>query len=169
MPLSTGTKLGPYEILSPLGSGGMGAVYRARDPRLGRDVAIKVSVERFSDRFEQEARAIAQLNHPHIYTLYDVGPNYLVMELLEGETLTALLRRSALAIEQVLRYGAQVADALAHPADRRTEEKVPQIFQKRKKQVRTEDDSDYGKRILHRAQPQNCGLAICCQGRWKCP
>src|SRR5262249_4304308 len=79
--LATGTRLGPYEILSPIGAGGMGEVYRAHDTRLGRDVAIKVSRENFSDRFEREARAIAALNHPNICHLYDVGPNYLVMEL----------------------------------------------------------------------------------------
>jgi serine/threonine protein kinase len=83
MPLSSGTRLGPYEILAPLGAGGMGEVYRARDPRMGREVAIKVSAERFSDRFEREVRAVAALNHPNICHLYDVGPNYLVMELVE--------------------------------------------------------------------------------------
>ena len=84
MPLSAGTKLGPYEILAPIGAGGMGEVYRARDPRVGRDVAIKVSNEGFDERFEREARAIAALNHPNICTLFDVGPNYLVMEYVEG-------------------------------------------------------------------------------------
>ena len=87
MHLAAGDKLGPYEILSLIGKGGMGEVYRARDPRLGRDVAIKVSAERFSERFEREARVIASLNHPNICTLHDVGPNYLVMELVEGPTL----------------------------------------------------------------------------------
>jgi Tol biopolymer transport system component len=91
----------------------MGEVYRARDQRLNREVAIKVSVERFSDRFEREARAVAQLNHAHICTLHDVGPDYLVMELLEGETLAARLKKSALPIDQALRYGTQIADALA--------------------------------------------------------
>ena len=85
MPLSTGDKLGPYEILAPIGAGGMGEVYRAHDPRLRRDVAIKVSGERFSERFEKEARAIASLNHTNVCTLHDVGPNYLVMELVEVE------------------------------------------------------------------------------------
>ena len=75
MALSSGTRVGPYEILGPIGAGGMGEVYRARDPRLGRDVAIKFANEHFTDRFEQEARAIAALNHPNICTLYDVGPN----------------------------------------------------------------------------------------------
>src|ERR1044071_2611731 len=85
MPLSTGDKLGPYEIVAPIGAGGMGEVYRARDPRLNRDVAIKVSSARFSERFEREAKAIAALNHPNICQIYDVGPNYLVMEFIEGE------------------------------------------------------------------------------------
>jgi serine/threonine protein kinase len=80
MPLTAGAKLGPYEILAPIGSGGMGEVYKAHDPRLGRDVAIKVSAERFGERFEREARAIAALNHPNICQIYDVGDNYLVME-----------------------------------------------------------------------------------------
>src|SRR5258708_39824037 len=84
--MDPGTKLGPYEILAPIGAGGMGEVYKARDPRLGRDVAIKVSQGQFSDRFEREARAVAALNHPNICHLYDVGPNYLVMELIEGES-----------------------------------------------------------------------------------
>src|ERR1700733_11162575 len=83
MPLSAGTKLGPYEILAPIGAGGMGEVYRARDPRVGRDVAIKVAAQRFGDRFEREAKAIAALNHQYVCQLYDVGPNYLVMELVE--------------------------------------------------------------------------------------
>ena len=84
MTLTTGTHLGPYEIVAQIGAGGMGNVYRARDPRLWRDVAIKVSAERFGERFEREARAVAALNHPNICTLHDVGPNYLVMELARG-------------------------------------------------------------------------------------
>src|SRR5450759_1027595 len=84
MPLSAGDKLGPYEILAPISAGGMGQVYRARDPRLNRDVAIKVSAAQFSERFEREAKAIAALNHSHICQVYDVGPNYLVMELIDG-------------------------------------------------------------------------------------
>ena len=79
MSISAGTRLGPYEILAPIGAGGMGEVYRARDTRLDRMVAIKVSKEKFSERFEREARAVAALNHPNICQLYDVGPNYLVM------------------------------------------------------------------------------------------
>jgi serine/threonine protein kinase len=86
MSVAAGDKLGPYEILALIGAGGMGEVYRARDTRLGRDVAIKVSAQQFSERFEREARAVAALNHPNICTLYDVGPNYLVMEYIEGES-----------------------------------------------------------------------------------
>src|SRR5262245_40460818 len=111
MALSPGTTLGPYEIVSALGSGGMGEVFRARDTRLGRAVAIKVCLEQFSARFEREARAISALNHPHICTLYDVGPNYLVMELVEGETLQTRLKKGNLSIEDTLRYGGQIADA----------------------------------------------------------
>ncbi len=86
MALDPGTSLGPYEIVSLLGAGGMGEVYRARDPRLGREVAIKVSAEKFNERFEREAKVVASLNHPNICALYDVGPNYIVMELVEGES-----------------------------------------------------------------------------------
>jgi Tol biopolymer transport system component/predicted Ser/Thr protein kinase len=107
MPLSPGDKLGPHEILSPLGAGGMGEVYKARDTRLGRDVAIKISQEKFSDRFEREARSIAALNHPNICQLYDVGPNYLVMELIEGQPL-----RGPLPLETALDYARQIAEAL---------------------------------------------------------
>ena len=83
MPPARGDKLGPYEMLEPIGKGGMGEVWKAHDPRVGRDVAIKISAAQFSERFEREARAIAQLNHPNIGTLYDVGPTYLVMEYIE--------------------------------------------------------------------------------------
>src|SRR6202040_3800721 len=106
MPLTSGTKLGPYEIVAPLGAGGMGEVYRARDIRLGRDVALKIlpeSCARDSDRlrrFEQEARAVAALNHPNILALFDIGQHngspFLVSELLEGETLRSVLDRGAL-------------------------------------------------------------------------
>ena len=110
MTLAPGTRLGPYEILAPIGAGGMGKVYRARDSRLGRDVAIKVSAERFSERFEREARAIASLNHTNICHLYDVGPNYLVMELVEGETLAGPLRfEEALPILRQLIDGIEAA------------------------------------------------------------
>jgi serine/threonine protein kinase len=111
--VTAGKRLGPYEIVAPLGAGGMGQVFKARDTRLGRPVAIKISKREFDGRFEREARAISALNHPHICTLYDVGPNYLVMELVEGETLAARIRRGPLAIESVLCYGVQIAAALA--------------------------------------------------------
>jgi eukaryotic-like serine/threonine-protein kinase len=111
--LTAGAQLGPYKIEGPLGAGGMGQVYRGRDTRLGRAVAIKVSAQEFSGRFEREARAISALNHPHICTLYDVGSNYLVMELVEGETLAARLRKGALPINLVVSYGIQIASALA--------------------------------------------------------
>jgi eukaryotic-like serine/threonine-protein kinase len=111
--LTTGTRLGPYRIDTKLGEGGMGEVFRAVDTRLGRAVAIKISHEQFSERFEREGRAISALNHPNICTLYDVGPNYLVMELVEGETLAALLKKGPLSIETAKRYAAQIAAALA--------------------------------------------------------
>ena len=111
--LTIGEKLGPYEIEEAVGAGGMGQVYKARDTRLGRAVAIKVSSHEFNARFEREARAISALNHPHICTLHDIGPNYLVMELVEGATLAERLKQGALPMESVLRYGAQIADALA--------------------------------------------------------
>jgi len=112
MPFFPGSRLGPYEILSPVGAGGMGEVYRAHDPRMGRDVAIKVSAERFSDRFEREVHAVAALNHPNICHIYDVGPNYLVMELVEGATLADRIKRSALPLEEALTIARQIADAL---------------------------------------------------------
>ena len=111
--LTAGTQLGPYRIEGPLGAGGMGEVFRATDSRLGRSVAIKTSQKQFSARFDREARAISSLNHPHICTLYDVGPNYLVMELCEGETLAARLKRGKLSIQETLRCGAEIAAALA--------------------------------------------------------
>jgi Tol biopolymer transport system component/predicted Ser/Thr protein kinase len=112
MSLVTGTTLGPYEIVASIGAGGMGEVYRARDTRLGRDVAIKVSAERFTERFEREARAIASLNHPNICTLYDVGPDYLVMEYVEGPTLAERIRQGAIPPEESLAIARQIADAL---------------------------------------------------------
>jgi len=111
--LAAGSRLGPYRIEAPLGKGGMGIVFRATDTRLGRTVAIKVSDESFSGRFEHESRAIAALNHPHICTLHDVGPNYLVMELIEGETLAARLKRGRLSPAEAIRFGSQIAEALA--------------------------------------------------------
>ena len=112
MAFSAGDKLGPYEIVAPIGSGGMGEVYRASDTRLSREVAIKVSAERFSERFEREARAIAALNHPNICTLHDVGPNYLVMELVEGETLAERIARGPIPLEEALPIARQIIDAL---------------------------------------------------------
>src|SRR6516162_10489762 len=122
MALTPGTKLGPYEIQSPLGAGGMGEVYRARDTRLDRTVAIKILPPHLSDnaeakqRFEREARAISSLNHPNICTLHDVGHqdgiDYLVMEYLEGETLAQRLRKGPLPIEQVLQRAIEIASAL---------------------------------------------------------
>ena len=108
MPLSAGDRLGPYEILAPIGAGGMGEVYKAADTRLGRTVAIKVSAEQFSERSDREARAIAALNHPNICTLYDIGPNYLVMEFIEGTPL-----HGPLPLDQALRYAVQICDALS--------------------------------------------------------
>jgi len=108
-----GGQLGPYKIDALLGTGGMGQVYRATDIRLHRKVAIKISAERFSGRFAREARAISTFNHPNICTLHDVGPNYLVMELLDGTTLADEIRRGPMAPLQITRYGAQIASALA--------------------------------------------------------
>ena len=122
MPLQAGTRLGPYEVLSLIGAGGMGEVYQARDTRLDRQVAVKVLAPElandaeFRARFTREAKAISALNHPHICALHDVGQEhdleYLVLELLEGETLAARLERGPLALSQVLRFGIEIADAL---------------------------------------------------------
>ena len=111
--LGAGTVLGPYRLESPLGHGGMGQVFSATDTRLDRRVAIKFSSQHFSDRFDREAKAISSLNHPHICTLYDVGPNYLVMELVEGETFAALLKRGRLPVDKAIEYASQIASALA--------------------------------------------------------
>jgi tRNA A-37 threonylcarbamoyl transferase component Bud32/tetratricopeptide (TPR) repeat protein len=111
--LIAGRFLGPYRIESKLGAGGMGEVFRAVDTRLGRAVAVKITQEQFGSRFEREARAISSLNHPNICTLYDVGPNYLVMELVDGETLAARLKEGPLPIDMVRHYGGQIAAALA--------------------------------------------------------
>ena len=107
-----GQRISHYEVVSLLGAGGMGEVYRAKDSRLNREVAIKFADGSFSDRFDREARAIAAINHPNICTLHDVGPNYLVMELVEGETLAERLKRGALPQEEALRIAKQIADAL---------------------------------------------------------
>src|SRR5215510_1296279 len=123
MTISQGSRLGPYEVLSPLGSGGMGEVYRARDPRLGREVAIKVLPASFSAdpdrlrRFEQEARAAGLLNHPNITAVYDIGTHdgapYVVQELLEGETLRAALAGGRLSPRRSIDYATQIAHGLA--------------------------------------------------------
>ena len=120
MGLTSGTKLGPYEIQSPLGAGGMGEVYRAKDTRLDRVVAVKVLPSHLSEnpeakqRFDREARAISSLNHPNICTLHDVGHqdgvDFLVMECLEGETLADRLRKGPLPTEQVLKYGIEICE-----------------------------------------------------------
>ncbi len=112
MQLSKGEKLGPYEILAPIGAGGMGEVYRARDSRLNRDVAVKVSSEQFSERFEREAKSIAAMNHPNICQIYDVGPNYLVMELIDGAPIVSRKDPKALPPADALRIAAQIAAAL---------------------------------------------------------
>src|SRR6202163_163262 len=122
MSLAPGTRLGAYEILSALGAGGMGEVYKARDTRLDRMVAIKVLPTHLADRaelrerFEREARTIASLNHPHICVLHDIGQqdgiNYLVMEYLEGETLAHRLLKGPLPLEQVLQFAIEISDAL---------------------------------------------------------
>src|SRR5690242_3384817 len=124
MTISAGQMLGPYEVLARIGAGGMGEVFKARDTRLDRSVAIKVlpdamrgDAERRA-RFEREARTISKLSHPNICTLYDVGPDYLVMELLDGETLADRLQRGALPAGEAIRYGVEIAGALdrAHRA-----------------------------------------------------
>src|SRR5579859_8131956 len=122
MAVLPGRRLGPYEIFSAIGAGGMGEVYKARDTRLDRIVAIKVLPTHLADRselrerFEREAKTIASLNHPHICTLFDIGQqdgiDYLVMEYLEGKTLAHRLLKGALPLDQVLRYAIEIADAL---------------------------------------------------------
>src|SRR6202521_2113261 len=128
MALTSGTKLGPYEIQSPLGAGGMGEVFRARDTRLGRSVAIKIMAAAFSadcdrlDRFEQEARSASALNHPNIVTIYELGQDgsthYIAMELVEGKTLRELLVSGLLPMQKAIEIAAQVAEGLtkAHEA-----------------------------------------------------
>ena len=122
MSLTVGTKLGPYEILAPLGAGGMGEVYKAKDTRLDRTVAIKVlpshvaSNPAVRQRFEREARAVSSLNHPHICTLYDIGSengiDFMVMEHIEGDTPADRLKKDALPLDQALRHGIEIADTL---------------------------------------------------------
>jgi serine/threonine protein kinase len=128
MPIPAGYRIGPYEVVSWLGAGGMGEVYRARDSRLGRDVAIKLIPDSFAtdrirlDRFEQEARAAGQLNHPNILAVYDVGSHagapYIVSELLEGESLGSRLRGGALSTRKAVDYARQIALGLAAAHDK---------------------------------------------------
>src|SRR6185436_12497391 len=114
----TGQKLGPYELLAKLGEGGMGEVYRAKDSRLPRDVAVKLSSEAFISRFAREATIIASLNHPNISTLLDVGPDYLVMELIEGPTLADRLKHGPLPLGEAAAIARQIADALEYAHER---------------------------------------------------
>src|SRR5688572_16776522 len=118
MPLGTGDKLGRYEITTLLGKGGMGEVYRARDPQLKRDVAIKVSTTQFSERFRREAEAVAALNHPNICTLHDVGLDHLVMELIEGRTLAERMTAGAIPLDEAFAMARQIAEALEHAHSR---------------------------------------------------
>jgi eukaryotic-like serine/threonine-protein kinase len=112
MPVSPGDQLGPYQILTAIGAGGMGEVYRAHDPRMGRDVAVKLSQQRFSERFDREVRAVAALSHPNICTIHDVGPNYYVMELVEGPTLADRIAQGPIPLDEALEIAGQIAEAL---------------------------------------------------------
>jgi eukaryotic-like serine/threonine-protein kinase len=112
MPVSPGDQLGPYRIVIAIAAGGMGEVYRAHDPRMGRDVALKLSQERFSERFDREVRAVAALSHPNICTIHDVGPNYYVMELVEGPTLADRIAQGPIPLEEALEIAGQIAEAL---------------------------------------------------------
>ncbi|HUA62987.1 MAG TPA: protein kinase, partial [Verrucomicrobiae bacterium] len=117
-PVNAGEQLGPYRIEQKIGQGGMGTVYRATDTRLDRSVALKISRKLFDGSLEREARAISSLNHPHICTLHDIGPDYIVMEFVEGETVAARIAKGALPVCDVLRFGAQIAGALAAAHDK---------------------------------------------------
>src|ERR1700722_10769074 len=112
MPIAPGERLGPYGILASIGAGGMGEVYRARDARLNSDVAIKVSAAQFSARFEREAKVIAALNHPNICQIYDIGPNYLVMEFVDGAPVGSREQPQGLPPAEALRLAVQIAAAL---------------------------------------------------------
>jgi eukaryotic-like serine/threonine-protein kinase len=112
MAVSPGDQLGPYQIVTAIGAGGMGEVYRAHDPRMGRDVALKLSQEQFSERFDREVRAVAAISHPNICTIHDVGPNYYVMELVEGPTLADRIEQGPIPLKEALEIAGQIAEAL---------------------------------------------------------
>ena len=145
MAILLGRRLGPYEILNAIGAGGMGEVYKARDTRLDRIVAIKVLPAHLADRadlrerFDREAKTIASLNHPHICTLYDTGHqdeiDFLVMEYLEGETLAQRLVKGSLPIQQVLQYAIEISDALDKAHQQRRDAPRPQARQRHAHQV----------------------------------
>jgi eukaryotic-like serine/threonine-protein kinase len=118
MALTVGSHVGPYEVVAAIGKGGMGEVYRARDTRLRRDAAIKTSAQKFSERFAREAQIVASLNHPNISTLYDVGPDYLVMELVEGPTLADRITQSPLPLDEASGIARQIAEALDYAHER---------------------------------------------------
>src|SRR5439155_26234345 len=118
MLIPVGARLGPYEILAAIGAGGMGEVYRANDPRLHRDVAIKVAAAEFNERSTREARLAAALNHPNVCHIYDVGPNYLAMELVEGPTLADRLKNGPIPLDEALAIANQVAAALEAAHDK---------------------------------------------------
>ena len=118
MLLSVGDKLGPYEILASTGAGGMGEVWKARDTRIDRLVAIKLSKNQFTEWFEREVKTIAALNHPNICTLFDVGPNYLVMEFIEAPTLADVIKGGPVPIEQATAFALQMAEALEAAHDK---------------------------------------------------
>src|SRR5438034_8592449 len=118
MSLTPGTRLDRYEVIELIGKGGMGEVYRAQDTKLPREVAIKSSTQQFTDRFKREAQVIASLNHPNICTLYDIGPDYLVMELVDGPTLADRIKESPLSLKDASKIARQIADALDYAHDK---------------------------------------------------
>src|ERR1700727_1972183 len=126
MPLSVGDTLGPYEILSQIAAGGMGVVYKARDTRLDRMVALKVSTEQYSERFGREARAVAALNHPNICQIYDVGPDFIVLEFVNGHPLLSPAEPGPLPLKRALEYAGQICDALEALHQRGTVHRDPQ-------------------------------------------
>ena len=174
MALNPGVRLGPYEIVSVLGAGGMGEVYKARDTRLNRPVAIKIVSEtlatdrQFRERFDREARAISQLTHPHICTLYDVGEEqgtaFLVMEYLEGETLADGLKKGALPLDDALNVGIQIADALstAHRHGIVHRDLKPGNVMLTKAGARSSSTSGWRKRV---GQPSRTPGSRCCPRR----